>query len=111
MLPEAKKLILDARNALGAAMEFGSLHRLDDYLADLMLRSAVERQLFIAGEALSQLSRVDQSIFDQIVNAQRIVSFRHLLAHGYAAVDDERVWVILTEDAPVTYDELGRFIV
>jgi uncharacterized protein with HEPN domain len=76
-----------------------------------MLRSAVERQLYIAGEALSQLSRVDQSIFDQIANAQRIVSFRHLLAHGYAAVDDERVWVILTEDAPVTYDELDRFIV
>jgi uncharacterized protein with HEPN domain len=59
----------------------------DGYARDALLRSAVERQLEIIGEALNQLSRVAPEIADRIPELRRIVAFRNLLIHGYAAVD------------------------
>lgn len=66
-----------------------------------MLRSAVERQFEIIGEALNQLSRVDPEAASHIPELQRIVAFRKVLIHhGYATVDDALVWQILVDKLP-----------
>lgn len=110
MKPETEKLLIDAREASRAVLHFVSGRSLDDYKTDLMLRSAVERQMFIVGEAISQLRRVDPSTFDRISEAKRIIGFRNLLAHGYGQVDDSRVWDMIENDVPKTMAEIEHLL-
>jgi uncharacterized protein with HEPN domain len=64
------------------------------------VRSAVERQLEIVGEALNQLYKVDKVLAAQIPELGRIVAFRNILIHGYANVDDTLVWQVVTDKLP-----------
>lgn len=52
MHADAGKLLWDARQAGERIARFTRGKTFDDYLADELLRSAVERQLEIVGEAL-----------------------------------------------------------
>ena len=63
-----------------------------------MFRSAVERQLAIIGEALSQLARVDQGLAARIPELRRVVAFRNVLIHGYDQIDNAGVWRIVEAD-------------
>ena len=69
---------------------------LQNYLADELCQSAVERQLEIAGDALGQLRNLDAGIFDQIPEGSLVVAFRNVLAHGYATLDHRRVYDVAT---------------
>lgn len=106
MQPESAKLLFDAAEAGKAVAQFVMGRTLEEYERDLLFRSAVERQLFILGEAMSQLRQWDQDTFDLIPDAKRIVSFRNLLAHGYGQVDHARVWAIVETDLPSTLNEI-----
>lgn len=70
-------------------MSFTTGQRFSDYRENAMLRSAVERQLEIIGEALNQLSRRSPGATDSIRGYRRAISFGNILVHGYASVDDE----------------------
>jgi uncharacterized protein with HEPN domain len=67
----------------------------DNYLADEMLRSAVERQFEIIGEALARLAKDDPQVAAVIPDHARIIGFRNILIHGYATVDDRIVWGVI----------------
>jgi uncharacterized protein with HEPN domain len=71
-----------------------------DYLTDAMLRSAVERQFEIVGEALSRLSRDAPALAVRIAVLRRAVAMRNILIHGYREVNDEAVWQTAQEDLP-----------
>ena len=62
-----------------------------EFDTDIMLRSAVERQIEIIGEALGTLARVDATIAARIPELRDIVAFRNILIHGYAILDRARV--------------------
>jgi len=64
----------------------------DDYRRDALLRSAVERQFEIVGEALGKLRKVDAQTAGRIRHVERIIAFRNILIHAYATVDDRLVW-------------------
>lgn len=61
MRPEAPKLLWDARDAAARVRDFTAGKDFEDYARDAMLRSAVERQLEIVGEALGRLAKVDDT--------------------------------------------------
>ena len=95
MRSESRKFLFDIQTAAKQLDEFTRGKSFTDYSADPMLRSAVERQFEIIGEALSQLAKIDQEAANGISDWRRIVDFRNVLAHGYAMVDDRLVWDIL----------------
>ncbi|MBM3554684.1 MAG: hypothetical protein FJX47_03920 [Alphaproteobacteria bacterium] len=61
MQPDSRRYLWDARRAGEAIRAFVEGRDFADYRRNLMLRSAVERQFEIIGEALAQLRRIDQS--------------------------------------------------
>jgi uncharacterized protein with HEPN domain len=83
-----------ALHALQRVAKFLGARSLADYLSDELCQSAVERQLEIAGDALGQLRKLDAQLFDQIPDGDLVVGFRNVLAHGYATLDQRRVYEI-----------------
>lgn len=55
---DPRAYLWDAKEATEAILRFVEGKTFDDYAGDLMLRSAVERQFEIIGEALNQLSKI-----------------------------------------------------
>ena len=98
---EAEKYLWDARRAAERIARFTAGRAFDDYLGDEMLRSAVERQFEILGEAFSGLRRTAPELAARIPDLGRIVAFRNVLIHGYATVDDQLVWGVVERDLPL----------
>ncbi|MFD5249325.1 DUF86 domain-containing protein [Amycolatopsis sp. NPDC058340] len=108
MQRDARAYLWDASKAAELLSKFSEGEDFDGYRSNAMLRSAVERQFEIIGEALNQLSKVDSGLAAQVPDLGRIVAFRNILIHGYATVDDALVWQVLTERLPGLIDVLRR---
>ena len=108
MHPDAAKLLWDAQRAADRVSRFCAGKTFAIYEADEILRSAVERQLEIVGEALNQLSRVDATTASLLPDLPRIVGFRNMLIHGYASVDDHIVWGVLETNLPPLIVAMNR---
>lgn len=100
MQPDPRKYLWDALRAAGFLRQFSAGKSFGDYQDDVLLRSAVERQFEIVGEALSQLAKSHADMAAQVPELPRIVAFRNILIHGYATVDDALVWQVLTDKLP-----------
>jgi uncharacterized protein with HEPN domain len=107
---EAKKYLEDVRQATDRIREFVGGKTWDDYETNALLRSAVERQFEIIGEALNQLSRIEPADSSKISNHRRIIAFRNILIHGYAAIDDRVVWAVVQKDLPVLEQEVRALL-
>ncbi|MCX6023723.1 MAG: DUF86 domain-containing protein [Chloroflexi bacterium] len=107
---ESRKFLWDAMRAADLVGVFVAGKTYQDYTADVLLRSAVERQLEIVGEALGQMARRDPDTARQIPEIGGIIGFRNVLAHGYSVVDDERVWQIVTEKIPALREALAGLL-
>jgi uncharacterized protein with HEPN domain len=107
---ESKKYLYDIAHAAKLALGFIEGKSFADYSADIMLRSAVERQLEIVGEALAQLARTDSATGSQIGEYQRIIAFRNILIHGYAEIDHRIVWNLLELKLPVVLRQASNLL-
>jgi len=103
---ETLKWLEDIRLAGEAVMQFAAGRSLSNYAGDLQLRSAVERQLGIAGEALIQLRRGDPETAARISDYEQVIAFRHHLVHRYWDIRAEVVWNIIQRDVPVLIREV-----
>ncbi|VBA60552.1 hypothetical protein LAUMK191_05580 [Mycobacterium attenuatum] len=100
MQPDPRKYLWDALRAAGFLRQFAAGKTFAEYEGDVLLRSAVERQFEIVGEALSQLAKSHADMAAQVPELPRIVAFRNILIHGYANVDDALVWQVLIDKLP-----------
>jgi uncharacterized protein with HEPN domain len=94
--------IIESCDAIAVAV---SGIELGDYEANRLIRSSVEREFIIIGEAMAALFRVAPSTFDSITRARRIVDFRNQLTHEYPTVDNSLVWAIIEHDVPLLRKE------
>jgi uncharacterized protein with HEPN domain len=97
---DPRGLLWDVRQAAQRIETFVQSRELEAYLADPMLRSAVERQFEIIGEALNQLSKAAPGIAARIPDLSRAVAMRNVLIHGYAQVDNGAVWRTVQDNLP-----------
>ena len=107
---DPRAFLWDAEEAATSVAAFIEGRSREAYLADRMLRSAVERQCEILGEALNRLSRATPELASRIPELSRAVAFRNLLIHGYATVDDATVWRVVTEDLPVLAAHVSKLL-
>jgi uncharacterized protein with HEPN domain len=104
---DIQKYLFDINEACELLIQFTAGKTFSDYSIDPMLRSAVERQFEIIGEALVQVLRLDPSLRSRISDAGRIVAFRNRLIHGYSSVADDVVWGILEANLPALRKEVA----
>jgi len=108
--PEVRKYLFDIVQACEALREFTAGRTLHDYLHDRLLRSGVERQFEIIGEALNQARQLDPSLETQITHARRFVGFRNVLIHRYSSISSEVVWGVIEGDLPNLEGEVSRLL-
>lgn len=101
---DPKAYLWDVREAADAIVEFIKDFDEHRYNNDAMIQSAVERQLEIIGEALNQLSALDEEIARQIPERREAIGLRNILVHGYATVNNALVWRTACNDVPVLRD-------
>ena len=110
MRPEAAKPLWDAREAADRIARFAGTRTFEEYLADDFVRSAVERQFEIIGEALGRLRAVDPEVANGIPQLPRIVAFRNILIHQYADIDHRLVWDIVKTKLPALREALRALL-
>jgi uncharacterized protein with HEPN domain len=68
MQRDPNKYLWDAQTAATAIQQFTSGKTSEEFGSDLLLRSAVERQFEIIGEALAQMAKLDLELARKIPN-------------------------------------------
>ena len=110
MRPDARAYLWDIQQAIEAINRFLNGVTADDYGGSEIVRAAVERKFEIIGEALNQIAKFDPGMVAQIPHFRAIISFRNLLIHGYAAVDDQRVLAIARSSLPELSIAVGALL-
>ena len=90
----------DMATAAAAIDAFIAGRTLADYEADLMPRSAVERQFEILGEAPARALRVDPGLQARLPASRGAIDFRNVIAHEYDALSSATVWDIAHNKLP-----------
>lgn len=111
MPPDTKKHLFDIRRAAERLVRFSAGRSADDYASDDFLRSAVERQFEIVGEAIGRIVRSgDVATAARISEYRRIIGFRNQLIHAYDLIDDQTVWKTLQTKLPVLLAEVTAML-
>ena len=100
MQRDPKLYLYDIKQAISAIGEFTAGKTLADYQNEVMMRSAVERQVVIIAEAISKLSDIDKEMVAGIRWYRRIIAFRNIIVHNYTDIDDQLVWETLEAYLP-----------
>ena len=107
---EAKKCLEDVRQAAELIRQFTAGKSFVDYDGSTLLRSAVERQFEIIGEAINRLSKIDPAIIVGLPDAPRIVAFRNILIHAYDVVDNHVVWDVVQNNLVPLHDHVTSLL-
>lgn len=93
---DPKGYIFDILQACNHINQFTAGKNFDEYTSDILLKSAVERQFAIIGEALSKVKKEEPNLLDQIRESEKIIAFRNVVVHGYDIISDQMVWDIVS---------------
>lgn len=101
MWPEEKDAaylwdMLDASKTAQGFVKDIKFHR---YQGDRKLQLAVERAIEIIGEAARNVSKHFQDAHPEIL-WRSIIGQRHMLAHEYGEIKQERRWLVVSERIP-----------
>lgn len=103
---KAAKRLLDAVEAARLVQQFTAGINFEQFSKNKLIRSAVERQFEIIGEALGRAADENAALTGKISDLPKIVGLRNRLIHGYDSVDDEIVWDIIQNKVPALVKDL-----
>jgi uncharacterized protein with HEPN domain len=104
----AQTYLFDIQKAIELIREFTQDQSFEMYQKNVMMNSAVERQLSIIGEAIVQLLKLEPNV--PITSARQITGFRNILIHNYARVSPAVVWTIVQDDLETLYNEVTALL-
>ena len=107
---DPRAYLWDARESADAIASFVRGRTFKDYRTDMMLRSAVERQFEIIGEALRQLQKTAPDLARELPELPQAIAFRNILIHGYTAIEDRTVWRTVQESLPALHARLAALL-
>jgi uncharacterized protein with HEPN domain len=110
MQRDPQKFLNDMLDRARAVSSFVADRTVADLETDRFLRSAVERELMVLGEALYQLHRISPQTAEQIDRWDDIIDFRHVLVHGYDVLDMQIVWDAVKRDVPPLIRQLESML-
>ena len=100
------KHLYDALQAARLASEFLGETPFDEYAANLLLRSAVERQLEILGEACWRILQEAPHLKTQLPETAFAIGLRNRIIHGYDRVDPAIIHDTVKRDMPELMERL-----
>jgi uncharacterized protein with HEPN domain len=71
----------------------------DEFLNNMLLRRAIERNIEIIGEAMSRILKSESTV--AITNARKIVDTRNHVIHGYDSLTVDILWSIVVNHLPL----------
>ena len=101
-LYDIKESIESIENYLGEKRDFNI------YIADKMLRRAVEREFEIIGEAMNRIEKIDSTI--NISSKKQIINMRNRVIHGYDKIDNEIIWGTIIRHLPKLKQEIESLL-
>jgi uncharacterized protein with HEPN domain len=101
------KDVVDPCDAIVAAV--GGLDRAQ-YRTNRLVRSAVEREFIIIGEAIAALRRHAPTAFGRITDGTRIVDFRNQLTHEHVHVNDAVAWGVIEHNVAALRNECALLL-
>jgi uncharacterized protein with HEPN domain len=107
---DPKGYIFDILQACKYIQQFTAGKNFDEYISDILLKSAVERQFAIIGEALSRVKKEEPGLLDQIRESEKIIAFRNVIVHGYSIISDQIVWDIISTKLDNLIEDCKKFI-
>ncbi len=110
MHPKSPKWLQDILEACELIQTATAGRTLADYGQDRLLRSAVERNFEIIGEALNRIRQNDPALAERIPENRAVIGFRNLLIHGYDSIDHSRVWEVIRHDMPKLLGQVAQLL-
>lgn len=106
MTSRLPKHLFDGLTAIRLAREFTAGVSFEGYVANALVRSAVERQLEILGEACQRMTQVDPGLRERIAEIGLAIGLRNRIIHGYDRVEHAVVYDTLSKDLPLLAQRL-----
>ena len=97
--PDDDVLLRDMRDFAVKAVAATRLRQRHDLDSDDVFAAAMERFIEVIGEAASKVSDATREELPAIP-WHEVVGMRNRLVHGYASVDHDVVWAVITADLP-----------
>lgn len=103
------KFLFDIQESINSIENYlGEKRDFNVYMANKMLRRAVEREFEIIGEAMSRIEKLDPSL--GISGKKQIISMRNRVIHGYDKIDDEIIWGTIVRHLPILKLEIENLL-
>ena len=109
MSDELKRYLEDVLHSILMIEKFKeNIQSFQEYETNAMLKSAVQWQLSVIGEALNNALKMDTNLV--ITNARKVVDMRNKLIHGYDEVEDNVVWNVIVKYLPLLKEEVQKLL-
>lgn len=106
---EIKKFLFDIRESIASIENYlGNRRDFNVYLADKMLRRAVEREFEIIGEAMNRIDKLDSTL--KISSKRQMINMRNRVIHGYDKIDDVIIWGTIVRHLPLLKMEVENLL-